>query len=112
MTGSEFEIFVGELFKEMGYKTTVTKASGDQGIDVVAEKNGLRFGVQAKCYSNTVSNSAIQEVVAGISFYKCDKAIVITNNFFTNSAIQLAKANDVVLWNREMLKQKIEELFS
>ncbi|NMM64161.1 hypothetical protein HBE96_16155 [Clostridium sp. P21] len=29
MAGSEFEIFVGELFKEMGYKTIVTKASGD-----------------------------------------------------------------------------------
>lgn len=112
MTSGEFEIFVGELFKKIGYKSTVTKASGDQGIDVIAEKNGVRFGIQAKCYSNKVSNSAIQEVVAGISFYKCDKAIVITNNFFTNSAIQLAKANNVVLWDRKMLKQKIEDLFS
>lgn len=112
MTGSEFEIFVGNLFRKMGYKAIVTKASGDQGIDVVAEKNGTRLGVQAKCYSNIVSNSAIQEVVAGISFYKCDKAIVITNNYFTNSAIELAKANEVILWNREMLKQKIQDLFS
>ena len=111
MTGNEFEIFIGELFKKMEYKTIVTKASGDQGIDVIAEKNGVRCGIQAKCYSNAVSNSAIQEVVAGISFYKCDKAIVITNNYFTNSAINLAKANGVVLWNREMLKQKIRDLF-
>lgn len=112
MTGNEFEIFIGQLFKKMGYKTIVTKASGDQGIDVVAERNGVRYGIQAKCYTSVVSNSAIQEVVAGISFYKCDKAIVITNNYFTNSAIELAKANEVVLWDREMLKQKIRELVS
>ncbi|MBN1078312.1 restriction endonuclease [Clostridium botulinum] len=111
MTGSEFEIFTGELFKKMEYKTMVTKATGDQGIDVIAEKNGVRYGIQAKCYSNTVSNSAIQEVVAGIAFYKCDKAIVITNNYFTNAAIGLAKANGVVLWDRTMLKQKICDLF-
>ncbi|WP_342590196.1 restriction endonuclease [Clostridium muellerianum] len=78
----------------------------------MAEKNGVRYGIQAKCYSNIVSNSAIQEVVAGISFYKCDKAIVITNNHFTSSAIELARANEVVLWDREMLKQKIGDLFS
>jgi len=111
MTGSEFEIFVGELFKKMGYKTIVTKATGDQGIDVIAEKNGIRCGIQAKCYSNTVTNSAIQEVVAGISFYKCDKAIVVTNNYFTSSAIDLANANGTVLWDRDMLKQKIMDLF-
>ena len=111
MAGIEFEVFVAELFKKMGYKASVTKASGDQGIDVVAEKNGVRYGIQAKCYSSNVSNSAVQEVVAGISFYKCDRAIVVTNNYFTSSAIDLAKANSVVLWNREMLKQKIVDLF-
>lgn len=111
MTGIEFENFIGKLFSRMGYETTVTQASGDQGIDVIVEKNGKKYGVQAKCYSNTVSNSAIQEVVAGITFYKCDKAIVVTNNYFTRSAIDLAKANNVVLWNRDMLKTKINELF-
>lgn len=111
MTGIEFENFVGELFSKMGYRTTVTQASGDQGIDVIIVKGGKKYGIQAKCYSNTVSNSAIQEVVAGITFYKCDKAIVVTNNYFTKSAIDLANANNVILWNRDMLKMKIEELF-
>lgn len=112
MGGYDFEIFVAEIFKKMGYKTTVTKASGDQGVDVIAEKNGIRYGIQAKRYSAVVSNSAVQEVVAGISFYKCDKAVVLTNNYFTNSAIELAKTNQVILWDRDMLKQKITELYS
>lgn len=112
MTGIEFENFINKLFMKMGYSVELTKASGDQGIDVIAEKDGEKIGIQAKCYSSSVSNSSVQEVVAGKNFYKCDRAIVITNNYFTKSAIELAKANNVILWNREMLKVKIEEVFN
>lgn len=111
MNGTEFENFIGLLFTKMGYKASVTKTSGDQGIDVIAERNGIKFGIQAKCYSNVVGNSAIQEVVAGMAYYKCDKGLVVTNNTFTKSAVELAEANNITLWNRSILKQKIEEVF-
>ena len=111
MTGREFEEFVCELFKRMGYTTIVTKASGDQGIDVIAEKNGIKIGVQAKCYSNTVSNKAIQEVSAGLRHYNLTKGIVITNNYFTTSASELAYSNNIILWDRNVLKEKLSELF-
>ena len=112
MSGVEFEEFVGYLFKKMGYTVNLTPASGDQGIDLVVVKNGLRIGIQTKCYSNSVSNTAIQEVVAGVVHYKLSKAIVITNNYFTKSAIELAISNEVVLWDRSILKEKILELSS
>ena len=111
MNGNEFEHFVSELFSKMGFCAEVTKQSGDQGLDVIAEKSGKKIGIQAKCYSNAVGNSAIQEAVAGMNYYRCDKAIVVTNNYFTNSAIDLANANNVVLWDRSILKEKISELF-
>ena len=110
MTGVEFEEFIALLFKKMGYSSKITKQSGDQGIDVIAIKNNTRIGIQAKCYSNAVGNAAIQEAVAGKSFYNCDKTVVVTNNYFTTSAIELAQANDVILWNRDLLKEKIKEL--
>ncbi|WP_307210641.1 restriction endonuclease [Paenibacillus harenae] len=93
----------------MGFSTTVTKGSGDQGIDVIAEKNGLKYGIQAKCYTSSISNKAIQEVAAGIVHYRLDKGIVITNNYFTNSAMELANTNDIVLWDRNILKEKIQQ---
>ncbi|MCM3725092.1 restriction endonuclease [Neobacillus cucumis] len=110
MNGVEFEEFICYLFKKMGYTVNLTPASGDQGIDLVAVKNGLRIGIQTKRYSNSVSNKAIQEVVAGVKHYNLSKAIVITNNFFTKSAIDLAISNDVVLWDRSILKEKILDL--
>lgn len=112
MTGFEFEDFVGKLFKKMGFSVQVTKSSGDQGVDVLAEKRGNRVGIQAKCYSSNVGNKAIQEVVAGMMFYKCSKGIVVTNNFFTKSAIKLAEVNNIVLWDRNMLTQKIEDVMN
>lgn len=107
MTGIEFENFIKKLFIAMGYSADTTKASGDQGIDVIVEKNGIKFGIQAKCYSGTVGNSAVQEAVAGRLYYGLDKVIVITNSRFTKAAIKLAASNGAVLWDRSILAEKL-----
>lgn len=110
MSGSEFENFISDLFKKMGYTTRVTKSSGDQGIDVLASKNDYIVAIQAKCYSGIVGNHAIMEAVAGMRYYKANKCMVITNSSFTKSAQELAKANEVELWDRQVLKEKIDEI--
>ena len=109
MTGAEFEKFIGKLFIKMGYNVQYTKATGDQGVDLIIQKGiqGQKIGVQTKCYSNKVSNGAIQEVVAGCSYHKCDKGMVITNSSYTKSAMQLAEANNIVLWDRKILIEKV-----
>lgn len=109
MSGSEFEKYIAKLFKSYGYKTEVTKASGDQGIDVIAEKNGTKYAIQAKCYNFPVGNHAIMEAVAGAKYYDADQIMVITNNTFTKSAIELAQKNNVHLWDRKVLIEKISE---
>ena len=109
MEGSEFENFIALLFSKMGYSAKTTKSSGDQGIDVIAERNNLIIGIQAKCYGGSVGNTAVQEAVAGKKYYNCNKIIVVTNNYFTASAIDLARVNNVILWDREILKDKIKD---
>lgn len=111
MDGSEFEHFVSLLFTKMGYLTEVTRGSGDQGLDVTAAKNGIRIGIQAKRYSNKVTNKAIQEISAALNHYGCNRGMVITNNYFTDSAVELAVSNDIMLWDRDFLKMKLEEVF-
>lgn len=111
MSGIEFEGFISDMFKRMGYSVNMTPKTGDQGIDLIAVKSGLRIGIQAKCYSNSVSNKAVQEVVAGVNHYSLSKAVVITNNYFTKSAAELAISNNVTLWDRKLIKEKIIELY-
>lgn len=110
MTGLDFEKFVGGIFRKMGYKTEVTKGSGDFGIDVIADNGIVRIGIQAKCYSGSVGNEAVQQAVAGRTYYKLDKAMVVTNNYFTPAAIQQARASMVTLWNRDDLIKECKEL--
>lgn len=108
MNGIEFEEFVAGLFTKLGYTTEVTKASGDQGVDVIAKKDGKMLGIQAKCYSGVVGNHAIMEVVAGMNYYGCNSCMVVTNSTFSASAKELAQANHVELWDRDDLKEQIE----
>lgn len=110
MNGVEFEEFVAKMFDKLGYTTEVTKASGDQGVDVIAKKNGKVLGIQAKCYSGVVGNHAIMEVVAGMKYYECNCCVVVTNSTFTAAAKELAKANRVELWDRNDLKEQMELL--
>lgn len=108
MTGTEFEYFISILFESMNFKTEITNSTGDQGVDVIARKGINEIGIQCKCYSGSVGNSAIQEVFSGLNYYHLNKGMVVTNNYFTKSAIELAKSNNIILWDRSMLKEKIE----
>lgn len=110
MSGQEFELAVSELFKKMGYQVTTTTVTGDQGVDIIAVRNGIRLGIQAKCYTGKVGNSAVQEVVAGKGYYNLNRCMVVTNSTFTSAAIKLAKANNVILWDRHILEEKLLSL--
>lgn len=103
MNGIEFERFLAEHFRKQGYKVTDTPTSNDYGADLVIAKNGVKTVVQAKRYKGKVSNSAVQEIVGAIAYYKADKAMVVTNAYFTANAKALAEANSVELWDREKL---------
>lgn len=98
MTGYDYEHAVAAYLLRNGFHDVeVTKASGDYGVDIIAEKDFLKYAVQCKYYSNPVGIAAVQEVAAGRSMYGCTVAMVVTNSTFTPAAENLAKANGVVL---------------
>lgn len=103
MNPFNFEQLLGMIYEAEGYRIEVTKKSGDQGADVIIEKAGERSVVQAKLYSNPVGNWAVQEVLAAKTYYRCQHAMVVTNNSFTRSALDLASIANVSLVNRQGL---------
>jgi HJR/Mrr/RecB family endonuclease len=97
MTPAEFEGYCAEELRQAGWNARVTLQSRDQGVDVVAEKNGVRIVVQCKLYSGPVGNKAVQEAAAGRAHEKADYGAVVTNNRYTSAAEQLAATNSVLL---------------
>ncbi len=108
MEGHDFEYWCAKLLKRNGFEqVAVTKGSGDQGVDVLALKDGVQYAIQCKCYSSDVGNTSIQEVHAGKAFYHCQVAVVMTNRYFTAGAKTLAQATGVLLWDRAKLQELI-----
>ena len=104
---SEFEEFIAALFRAKGYRTRLTPTY-DQGGDVIVEGNGEHIVVQAKHRTEgDIGNKAVQEAVAAVGYYKATRAILITNRYFTRPAVDLAKANNVELWDRDRLSQEM-----
>lgn len=111
MKGYEFEKCMQEVFEKLGYSVEQTPLSCDQGADLIlTSKKGIRTAVQVKRYSSKVSNKAVQEVVAAKGFHKCTEGIVVTNNYFTTPARQLAEANNIDLVDRNELIQIINRI--
>lgn len=106
MEGHDFEYFCADLLRRDGFsEVSVTKGSGDQGVDVLATKGGIKYAIQCKNYASALGNTPVQEVNAGKTFYNCHVGVVMTNSTFTPGAISLANATGVLLWDRSTLAE-------
>ena len=104
MNGHDFEYFCADLLTKNGFSSVeVTQGSGDHGIDILAEKDGITYAIQCKCHSKDIGNPAVQQAHTGKSIYKKDIAVVLTNRDFTTQAKEEAEMLGVKLWNREKL---------
>lgn len=108
--GHDFEYYCAELLKKRGFiEVTVTKGSGDYGVDVLAEKDGVTYAIQCKAYATPVGVKAVQEAFAGKEYYDRMVGAVLTNQYFTKPAVEAAKKLKILLWDRGYLDSMIEE---
>ncbi len=111
MEGQEFENYCAELLEAKGFENVeTTPPSHDYGIDIIADKDGISYAIQCKCYSDTVGIKAIQEAYAGRDYYGSMIAVVMTNQYFTKNAIQFAEKLNVVLWDGDYVMKLIHEV--
>lgn len=110
MSGQEFELLLIEKLLPLDGYTNIngTSYTGDYGVDIIAEKNNIKCAIQCKRFNSKVSVRAIQEIVAGRKHYRCEKAIVITNNYYTKNAKELAFDNKVELLDRDDIIKMIK----
>jgi len=108
----EFEEYIANLFRSMGYKAHVTSPTKDMGVDIIAFKDGNKIAVQVKKYAegNRVGNDAVQRLLGAMQQkdLKAEKGILITTSDFTEYAKLQAEETPVELWNGIFLKEIIK----
>ena len=110
MDGRQFELWCAEFLRYKGFThVEVTSESRDNGVDILCSKDGETYAVQCKRMECKVPNKAVQEVYTGMMIYECDRAAVITNNYFSNAACETAEKTGVELWDRDWIMGKISK---
>ena len=91
MSGAQFEEFMAGVLRQKGYAVEKTKATGDQGVDLLLpDFDGKRIAVQLKRYTGPVGNSAVQATFAGMGHYRAEQGWVI-NLAFNQDALALSR---------------------
>ncbi|MGA2986460.1 MAG: restriction endonuclease [Terriglobia bacterium] len=112
LSGVEFERLVSQLLERMGFRAEMTKASGDGGVDVVANLDqpfsGGRYLVQCKRYApdSTVGAATVREFYGALNAdRRAIKGILITTSAFTAQATEFAEGLPIELIARDKLQE-------
>ena len=108
--GHDFEHFCAEVLAHAGFESIeLTPASGDFGVDILAERDGVTWAFQCKYYEKPVGTRAVQEIYSGRDYYHRMVGAVMTNNAYTKNAVKMADELNILLWDGEYLSELVGE---
>lgn len=92
----KFEEIVLLAFKNLGWQTEGTKASGDGGVDGYLRKDGNLFILQCKRYGDgtRVGVGIIRELLGTVVMEKAAGGILVTTSSFTPAALKSAEGDN------------------
>ena len=108
----EFEEFVAELLRKMGYRTKLGPRGRDGGVDVFAERDrdvGPELVlVQCKRFApdHKVSEPIVKQLAADVSDRKASHGLVVTTSAFSMPALQYIEERKYVLSGADYEKVK------
>lgn len=110
MGGVKFEYYLADILCRRGYEDVKVTEKYDLGIDIIAKKDGVTWGIQAKRYNSMVKASAVRAAYTALSHYGCQRAMVVTNNYYSNPAKTLAASTSTILVDRDELARWVYEV--
>jgi hypothetical protein len=99
----EFEVFVTNLLRKMGFNAETTRLCADGGVDVWASSDNLISGgkliVQCKRYAanNCVGEPVLRELFGLVHAHGINKGVLLTTSSFTSGAISFARGKPLEL---------------
>jgi len=99
LSGIQFEIEFAKLFEVAHYNVTLTKASGDKGIDIILNYNNQNIIVQCKAHKTAVGPAIAREIFGVLIDTKCNKAIIASTSGFTKGVYDFCYDKNIELWD-------------
>lgn len=109
MDEAVFERYLALLFTRMGYQVRRVNYA-DNVSTLMATSNGVSYVIQARRNRRKVGIRAIEDAIATRKHLKCERAIVVTNHYFSSHARQIAKANQVLTLDRHDLIKEMKRM--
>lgn len=111
LSWQEFELLVGEGFRQQGYQVIENGGGGaDGGIDLVLRKDGDKFLVQCKQWKAfTVGVTVVRELYGVIAASGAAGGFVVTSGRFTDDAKDFASGRNITLMDGEALFNLIKQ---
>ena len=91
LDGWQFEQQVAKVFEAIGYKTDVTKGSGDGGVDIILTKDNYRAIVQCKHHTDPVGPEAVRALYGVKKDFRADEVIMVASVGVTPSGYEFIK---------------------
>lgn len=108
MDGYEFEDYISNLFRGLGFEVEATNYSNDGGIDLVATFNQPIFAgkyiIQCKNWTGSVGQPEVRDLYGVVMDQRANKGILITPSDYTQQAYDFAKGKNIELINGFVLR--------
>ena len=111
MSGREFEEFVEQLFRSLGYDTELTQASRDGGVDVIAHLDDVvgvttTLYIQCKNHASPIGVEVVRAIAGVVPVEDPGgRAAVICPSGFSTEAIRFAEHRGVQLFDGDRLTE-------
>jgi restriction system protein len=94
MRPEQYEHHIARILRAEGWDAEVTPYQRDFGVDIIAERDGVRLSVQAKMWAGAnrrVAEPEVMQLYGAAAYADCSKAMMVTDSEVLEPARRIAE---------------------
>ena len=99
LSPSEFEQVIADFFQSMGYRTRLSEAGHDHGVDVmVYDGKGQKWVVQCKRYRGVVGEPILRDLLGAMLHERAQRAYLMTTGRISKNGREWVKGKPIIIY--------------
>lgn len=112
LSGHGFEDALAQLFRKRGFHAVVSKSGGDEGIDIILEKDGMKSIVQCKAHAKPIGPVVARELYGAMLHFNVERGILASTFGFTDGVHKFVADKKIELLNLDDILKMADSLDS